>query len=146
MVRCYNLEELFAEKIRAMSQRNRPRDLYDIIFLSRRSDIYAEPDLISEVLEKKCLAKEVEIPRFENIMNDEAHSECKSEWENMLGHQLGILPAFENHWEDLERFFDWLEGKEERALQIDPEEVKIKRNGSRLPSSGSEVRASLWSQ
>ena len=124
MVRCYNLEELFAEKIRAMSQRNRPRDLYDIIFLSRRSDIYAEPDLISEVLEKKCLAKEVEIPRFENIMNDEAHSECKSEWENMLGHQLGILPAFENHWEDLERFFDWLEGKEERALQIDPEEVQ----------------------
>ena len=31
-VRCYGFEELFAEKIRAMGERSRPRDLYDIRF------------------------------------------------------------------------------------------------------------------
>lgn len=40
-IRCYSFDELFAEKIRAMAQRGRPRDLYDIVnrrcLLSRRS-------------------------------------------------------------------------------------------------------------
>src|SRR5665811_2391014 len=32
-VRCYSLEEVYAEKIRAMGERGRPRDHYDIVFL-----------------------------------------------------------------------------------------------------------------
>lgn len=32
-VRCYSFEEVFGEKLRAMGQRGRPRDLYDIITL-----------------------------------------------------------------------------------------------------------------
>ena len=32
-VMCYSLEELFAEKLRAMGERGRPRDLYDIVNL-----------------------------------------------------------------------------------------------------------------
>ena len=34
-VRCYAFEEIFAEKLRAMGERGRPRDLYDIVFLFR---------------------------------------------------------------------------------------------------------------
>lgn len=30
-IRCYSFEEVFAEKIRALSERERPRDLYDVI-------------------------------------------------------------------------------------------------------------------
>jgi hypothetical protein len=30
-VRCYSFEEVFAEKLRAMGQRGRPRDLYDML-------------------------------------------------------------------------------------------------------------------
>ena len=37
--RCYSFEEVFAEKIRAMGERSRPRDLYDIINLFRRQDL-----------------------------------------------------------------------------------------------------------
>ncbi len=37
-VRCYSFEEVFAEKLRAMGQRSRPRDLYDIVNLFRRPD------------------------------------------------------------------------------------------------------------
>lgn len=123
MVRCYNLEEVFAEKIRAMSQRGRPRDLYDIVFLSRRSDLYAEPNLISAVLEEKCTSKGIPVPSFEEVTLVEAKFECEEQWENMLGHQLGYLPLFDNHWEDLERFFDWLELGDESEKRIDPEPV-----------------------
>lgn len=34
-VRCYAFEEVFAEKLRAMGERGRPRDLYDIVFFVR---------------------------------------------------------------------------------------------------------------
>ena len=37
---------LFAEKIRAMAQRGRPRDLYDIVNLFRRNDLRLYPDEI----------------------------------------------------------------------------------------------------
>ena len=49
-VRCYAFEEVFAEKIRAMSERGRPRDLYDIVLLFRRRALQAEPGLIKKVL------------------------------------------------------------------------------------------------
>jgi predicted nucleotidyltransferase component of viral defense system len=32
---CYSFEEIFAEKLRALSERARPRDLYDVIHLYR---------------------------------------------------------------------------------------------------------------
>ena len=36
--RCYAFEELFGEKVRALAQRARPRDLYDVINLFRHGD------------------------------------------------------------------------------------------------------------
>jgi predicted nucleotidyltransferase component of viral defense system len=44
-VRCYSFDEVFAEKIRAMGERSRPRDLYDIINLFRRDDLRSQPDV-----------------------------------------------------------------------------------------------------
>lgn len=52
-VRCYSFEEVFAEKLRAMGQRGRPRDLYDIVNLFRRNDLRLHASLIQKVLEKK---------------------------------------------------------------------------------------------
>lgn len=37
-------------------------------------------------------------------------AELESEWENMLGHQLPVLPPFEQFWEEAEVLFQWLEG------------------------------------
>ena len=45
-IRCYSFEEVFAEKLRAMGERSRPRDLYDIVNLYRRSDLRSQPQLI----------------------------------------------------------------------------------------------------
>ncbi len=109
-VRCYSFEEVFAEKLRAMGERGRPRDLYDIVLLFRRRDLQSEPQLIKSVLEKKCVSKGVPIPTLESIQNATAKGELVSEWQNMLGHQLQVLPPFEQFWDELPNIFNWLNG------------------------------------
>jgi len=109
-VRCYAFEELFAEKIRAMGERCRPRDLYDIINLFWRSDLRTYPELIRAALEEKCATKGVEVPNYAALAVSPLRAELESEWKNMLGHQLPALPPFEQFWAELERLFTWLDG------------------------------------
>jgi len=108
-IRCYAFEELFAEKIRAMGERGRPRDLYDIINLFRRRDLQTQPELIRSVLIEKCKTKGISVPTYSSIENSPYRDELESEWENMLGHQLQVLPLFEQFWKELPRLFNWLE-------------------------------------
>lgn len=110
-VRCYAFEEIFAEKLRAMEERGRPRDLYDIVLLFRHRDFQDKPKLIKSVLEKKCELKGVSMPTLESIRNASTKGELISEWGNMLGHQLQALPPFEQFWDELPNIFNWLEGK-----------------------------------
>lgn len=109
-VRCYGFEELFAEKIRAMGERSRPRDLYDIVNLFRREDLRLEQVLIQSTLVAKCESKGVAIPTHTEIDSSPRRAELESEWANMLGHQLPVLPPFEQFWEEAEVLFQWLEG------------------------------------
>jgi len=109
-VRCYAFEEVFAEKLRAMGERGRPRDLYDIVLLYRRRDLRTEPKLIKDVLEKKCEAKNIPVPTLDSIQNATTKGELVSEWKNMLGHQLQALPPFEDFWDELPVIFNWLGG------------------------------------
>ena len=51
--RCYSLEEVFAEKIRALGQRGRPRDLYDVIFLMDLPALADHADLVQSTLTVK---------------------------------------------------------------------------------------------
>jgi len=117
-VRCYSFEEIFAEKIRAMGERSRPRDLFDIINLFRRSDLRGQPALIREVLGEKCSSKGVTVPTMELIERSANRGELESEWENMLGHQLPSLPPFIGFWDELKNLFGWLAGTvEDQVLE-----------------------------
>ncbi|MEK6563486.1 MAG: nucleotidyl transferase AbiEii/AbiGii toxin family protein [Candidatus Omnitrophota bacterium] len=107
-VRCYAFEEVFAEKLRAMGERGRPRDLYDIVLLFRRRDLQSAPQIIKEVLISKCSSKGVPVPTLDSIQNATTKNELISEWENMLGHQLQTLPPFEDFWDELPNIFGWL--------------------------------------
>jgi len=108
-VKCYSFEEVFAEKIRAMGERSRPRDLYDIMNLFRRKFQHENSDNIRGLLAAKCQTKNIPIPTFESITNHPVRAELMSEWENMLGHQLPKLPPFDSFWDELPKLFDWLE-------------------------------------
>ncbi len=91
-VRCYSFEELFAAKLRAMAQRGRPRDLYDIVDLFRRNDLRLYPEVILAALVEKCAVKDISAPTALTILNDERRAELTADWTNMLSHQLPALP------------------------------------------------------
>jgi predicted nucleotidyltransferase component of viral defense system len=112
---CYAFEEVVAEKIRALAQRIRPRDLYDVVHFFRNREMIKNPQLVYNVLGKKCAFKKIPIPTFEQIENHEKLDELEPQWDNMLAHQLPSLPPMESFWSDLKPFFDWLEDQ----LEVD---------------------------
>ena len=118
-VRCYSFEEVFAEKLRAMGERSRPRDLYDIVNLFRRPDFRPYAGLVLEVLQRKCAFKEIPVPSAEAISESPMFEELKGEWENMLAHQLRALPTFDHFWAEVPRIFAWLNGAE-LAEELEP--------------------------
>lgn len=117
-VRCYSFEEVFGEKLRAMGQRGRPRDLYDIITLFWRDDLAMHPTVIREVLIEKCQVKDIPVPSLDSIRVATTVGELESEWESMLGHQLPVLPPFQQFWDELTLLFEWLEGRREEAALL----------------------------
>lgn len=114
-VRCYCFEEVFAEKVRALGERGRPRDLYDVVNLHRRDDPGAEPEVVRAVLVEKCGAKGVPVPSLAAVRTTARLEELKADWENMLRHQLPELPPFEDFWDALPALFAWLEGEPKPA-------------------------------
>ena len=112
--RCYSFDELFAEKIRAMAQRGRPRDLYDIVNLFRRDDLRMYPNGFAPCSEK-CAAKNMAIPTANDFSGSPLLAELESEWSNMLGHQLPSLPPLAPFLEELPNLFAWLAGDVQEA-------------------------------
>jgi predicted nucleotidyltransferase component of viral defense system/DNA-directed RNA polymerase subunit RPC12/RpoP len=109
-VRCYSFEELFAEKIRAMAQRARPRDLYDIINLFRRNDLRLYPELIRQALEEKCAAKGIATPTAADFVGSPLITALEGDWSQMLAHQLPALPPLQAFLDELPLLLGWLEG------------------------------------
>ena len=113
----YAFEEVIAEKVRALAERARPRDLYDVVHFFRNRNMISKPQLVYDILNKKCGFKKIETPTFEFIKQHEKLDELEPQWGNMLAHQLPLLPPLESFWKDLEPFFHWLYGNiEEQHL------------------------------
>ena len=101
MAFCYGYEEIFAEKFRALAERARPRDLYDIIHLYQERQRLKEKNKFIESLEQKCSFKKMPLPSLEMIERHPQKTILSSEWENMLSHQLPTLRPFESFWDQL---------------------------------------------
>ncbi len=127
-VRCYSFEELFAEKLRALGQRARPRDLYDVVNLFRRNDLRLYPDVIRDALEQKCAVKDVPAPSAFQFADATLRATLEADWGNMLSHQLPILPPAQG----------FLDG----AVRLAPWDCRVPRAGA-LPAGADED--SSWS-
>lgn len=103
---CY--EEIFAEKLRALAERARPRDLYDVIHLYENRHRLSNHHKFKESLSAKCDFKKIPIPTLKYIEHHPQKKILSSEWENMLRHQLPELKSFEYFWEQLKYVFKWL--------------------------------------
>ena len=102
----YAYEEAFGEKVRALAERTRPRDLYDVINLFRNTGARPTPQVVLEVLKKKCEFKNIAVPVLDDLNSH--RSDLEGIWEPMLGHQLPELPPVASFWEALPEFFAWL--------------------------------------
>lgn len=109
---CYSIAELFGEKLRALAERCRPRDLYDVVHMHRHPDLIGLSGAVRRVLNDKCVHAQIAVPTFEAMQSSPFRAEIEAEWENMLGHQLPKpLPPFETFWSTLSDVFAWLNGK-----------------------------------
>ena len=103
---CYAYEEAFAEKLRALGERTRPRDLYDVVNLYRHSDSRPTASVLRDVLGQKCEYKAIPVPTFESLVPRRQSLEVM--WSDMLAHQLPVLPPLNDFWDALPEIFTWI--------------------------------------
>ena len=107
-VTTYAFEEVFAEKVRALAERLRPRDLYDVIHLHRRIELEPDRPNLLRALREKCTFKGIDFPTVESLRQSPLLGELRAGWQAMLAHQLPQLPPFESFWDELPSVFGWL--------------------------------------
>ena len=78
---CYAYEEAFREKLRALGERTRPRDLYDVVNLYRHADSRPTAAVLLDVLRQKCDYKGIPVPSFQSLV---AHRPALEE--DVVGH------------------------------------------------------------
>lgn len=107
-VNCYAYEEAFGEKVRALGERTRPRDLYDVVNLYRHLDSRPAAAVLRDVLQQKCEYKGIAVPALASLL---PHREAlEAMWSDMLAHQLPVLPPFHDFWDSLPEIFTWIAG------------------------------------
>lgn len=106
-VQCYSLYEIFAEKLRALVQRTRPRDLYDVVHLAELFESKGlSNDKLDAVAHKKFNVKELLYPDSLLKISAAAMNEAEGDWHEMLSHQVNDLKGIETF---LRRFESFLE-------------------------------------
>ncbi len=83
----YPLNEIVAEKLRSLMQRNRPRDIYDLYYLA---DIISPEhySLILSLLKQKSESKKIDCCAYDNLVNEKKYKSNKRAWESSLAYHL----------------------------------------------------------
>ncbi len=101
----YHLLEVISEKLRALIQRNRPRDIYDIWTLKKMFEQEDYP-VIKKLLFEKATDKNIEITGVDNFVNTVKGRKNKRAWQTSLASHLpeNKLPDFEIVYDEIENF------------------------------------------
>ncbi len=83
----YPINEIAAEKLRSLLQRNRPRDIYDLYYLSSIIKREQYPEIIV-LLQQKAQNKDVNCCKYDDFINENKHKKNKRAWESSLQHHL----------------------------------------------------------
>lgn len=107
-VRCYSIDEILAEKTRALYERQgRARDVYDLVHLSHVFRDSIDPARAAALLLKKFAFKELPTPTVELIIGRIDGEALLANWKNQLAHQLPKLPPIEGFLSDLADSIAW---------------------------------------
>lgn len=112
-VQCYSLEELLAEKTRALYQRTRPRDLYDVVYLLENCIDAIDLAEAKRIFGAKCESKGLPIPSSDELLIlVQQNEELRADWANMLAHQLPNLPEIDGTVARFASLIGWIDKPE----------------------------------
>jgi predicted nucleotidyltransferase component of viral defense system len=107
-VKCYSLNEILAEKTRAMYEREgRARDVYDVVNIGRNFREDVDRPKAHTCLREKFKFKGLPEPTVENIIARINPDLLKANWNDQLSHQLPVLPPVESFLNDLYSELSW---------------------------------------
>lgn len=111
-VRSYSYDELFGEKLRALVERARPRDLYDVVNMFRYEPERPAATSVVKAYRAKCEFKGIEAPlTVSGLLTEEHRQDLVADWAPMLSHQLPQLPTLDQFLAALEEVAAWLGGE-----------------------------------
>lgn len=120
LVRTYAFEELLAEKTRALFERTRPRDLYDVVYIVSNVE-GIDVARLRLLFQSKCTVKQLKAPSRRELVALIGNSvELRSDWESMLAHQLQELPPIEGVLQRIEEALSWMEERATRVFEARP--------------------------
>jgi predicted nucleotidyltransferase component of viral defense system len=103
----YSLIEVLGEKLRSLIQRNRPRDIYDLNYLSNLLPEDSSTS-IKNILFEKAKSKGIKINDTHDFVNLIKGRTNKRAWQSSLGNHLpaGELPDFDKVYNKLRQFIE----------------------------------------
>lgn len=104
-VNTYSYNEIVAEKLRSLIQRNRPRDIFDNWYFANNTAEENIP-LIKNLLFEKAKLKNIEITDIEQFVNEEKRKRNERAWLDSLKIQMSIrkLPDFDVAYDTIKSF------------------------------------------
>jgi len=94
-VASYCIEEIIAEKLRALLQRSRARDYYDIWYILKNKGNAIQKGKVIDAFKKKAEYKNVPFEDIDSLIGDDKYMAIKPSWEAQLSHQLVYTPQLE---------------------------------------------------
>lgn len=124
-VRTYSLEEILAEKSRALYERQgRARDVYDVVHLSRAFRETIDGAKARACAELKFAFKGIGSPSVATILGRMDRDVVKANWDHQLAHQLPALPSVDGFLDELEEALRWWLEPAAEAPPAEPVPVK----------------------
>lgn len=102
---CYPIEEILAEKFRALLQRKyaAPRDYYDLWYIITNHTTEIQWDKVASVFKEKCQYKNIICNTPEDFFDKNRMNNSEKEWSNSLKHHLSKVPLFDTVITDLKQ-------------------------------------------
>lgn len=107
----YSLEEIFAEKLRALYQRERARDYYDIYRMV--TDVGFDDSVVLPAFQTKCEHDGLEIDVSDGLPA-EKQAGIRDEWDAMLPDLVADIPDLDEAHGTIESYLESLVGAERR--------------------------------
>ncbi|MCC7131052.1 MAG: nucleotidyl transferase AbiEii/AbiGii toxin family protein [Gemmatimonadales bacterium] len=125
-VQCYSLDEIVAEKSRALVQRSgRARDVYDVVNIARNFPSEVSVGRVRDIAAKKFEFKGIAAPTVEGIMASIDPAVLQVDWQNALRHQLQALPPVGESLEALKGALEWVFAPERPVVPLRPVPAKV---------------------